>query len=228
MEIPTCYWQVKMFAFIYFMYFIFIPENWSCLVTNASLSAVSELIKTAFMVPNIVKLQTSPYCLFQSVYVRCAADWFTFIPTPRRGNPHGPGGMHLKVNESLLWKGAFKAFWCVPWHCQHHGLIKVNQGLSIFVNTYIHTYMTAVVGKSTCSGFWIVLYMFCHGQNYVRNIYQGDFSLNSPRISDRFDTKFTTVVQHVQIEQNLQKFEDQKFANFLNLEQVNFRVALVT
>ena len=47
---------------------------------------------------------------------------------------------------------------------------------------------------------------------------------NDGRISVYSDTKYTTILQ---IEQILHNFEDQKFANFLNLEQVNFRVALV-
>ena len=41
------------------------------------------------------------------------------------------------------------------------------------------------------------------------------------RISGYFDTKFITALQ---IEQILHKFEDQKFAHFFNLKQVNFRV----
>ncbi len=44
------------------------------------------------------------------------------------------------------------------------------------------------------------------------------------RISWYFDTKYMTILR---IEQILHKFEDQQFANFLNLEQVNFRVTLV-
>ena len=39
-----------------------------------------------------------------------------------------------------------------------------------------------------------------------------------------FDTKYMSILQ---IEQILHNFEDQKFANFLNLEQVNFRMTLI-
>ncbi len=39
-----------------------------------------------------------------------------------------------------------------------------------------------------------------------------------------FDTKYMTVLR---IEQILHNFEDQKFVNFFNLEQVDFRVTLV-
>ena len=40
-----------------------------------------------------------------------------------------------------------------------------------------------------------------------------------------FDTKYMTVFR---IEHILHYFEDQKIANFFNLEQVNFRMTLVT
>ncbi len=43
-------------------------------------------------------------------------------------------------------------------------------------------------------------------------------------ISGCFDTKYMTVLR---IEHILRNFEDQKFANFVNLEQVNFCVTLV-
>ena len=45
------------------------------------------------------------------------------------------------------------------------------------------------------------------------------------RKSGYFDTKYMTVLG---IEPMLHNFEDQKFANFLNLKQVNFRMTLVT
>ena len=48
--------------------------------------------------------------------------------------------------------------------------------------------------------------------------------MKDARISGYFDTKYMTVLR---IEQILHNFEDQKLANFLNLEQVNFRVTLV-
>ncbi len=47
--------------------------------------------------------------------------------------------------------------------------------------------------------------------------------MKEARISGYFDTKCMT---ELQIEQTLHNFEDQKFANFFNLEQVNFRVTL--
>ena len=47
------------------------------------------------------------------------------------------------------------------------------------------------------------------------------------QISGYFDTKYMTVRPIEQIERMLLNFEDQKIANFLNLEQVNFRVTLV-
>ena len=56
-----------------------------------------------------------------------------------------------------------------------------------------------------------------------RKIQRGYF-LKDYRISCYFDTKYMTVLQ---IEKILHNFEDQKFANFLNLERVNFRVTLV-
>ena len=49
--------------------------------------------------------------------------------------------------------------------------------------------------------------------------------MKDARISGYFDTKYMTLLR---IEQILHNFEDQKFANFFNLEQVNFRVTLVT
>ena len=48
--------------------------------------------------------------------------------------------------------------------------------------------------------------------------------MKDERILGYFDTKYMTVLR---IEQILHNFEGQKFANFLNLEQVNFRVTLV-
>ena len=48
--------------------------------------------------------------------------------------------------------------------------------------------------------------------------------MKDAQISGYFDTKYMTVLW---IEQILHYFEDQKFANFFNLEQVNFRVTLV-
>ena len=53
---------------------------------------------------------------------------------------------------------------------------------------------------------------------------RGVISCKNARISGYFDTKYMTVLR---VEQILHNFEDQKFANFLNLEQVNFRMTLV-
>ena len=44
------------------------------------------------------------------------------------------------------------------------------------------------------------------------------------RISCYFDTKYMTILR---IEQILHNCEDQKIANFFNLEQVNFHMTLV-
>ncbi len=82
----------------------------------------------------------------------------------------------------------------------------------------------SVVGKSTCSGFKTGLYICYHGGNAVRYIKQRDYFLKYAWISGYFDTKYMTVLR---IEQILHNFEDQKFAHFLYLEQVNFRVTLV-
>ncbi len=82
----------------------------------------------------------------------------------------------------------------------------------------------SVVGKSTCSGFKTGLYIYYHGGNAVMYIKQRDYFLKDARISGYFDTKYMTVLR---VEQILHNFEDQKFANFLNLEQVNFRMTLV-
>ncbi len=48
--------------------------------------------------------------------------------------------------------------------------------------------------------------------------------MKDARISGYFDTKYVTVLR---IEQILHSFGDQKFTNFFNLEQVDFRVTLV-
>ncbi len=45
--------------------------------------------------------------------------------------------------------------------------------------------------------------------------------MKAARISGYFDTKYMTVLL---IEQILHNFEDQKFANFFNLQQVDFRM----
>ncbi len=48
--------------------------------------------------------------------------------------------------------------------------------------------------------------------------------MKDARISDYFDTTYMTVLRMEQISHN---FEDQKFANFFNIEQVNFGMTLV-
>ena len=48
--------------------------------------------------------------------------------------------------------------------------------------------------------------------------------MNDARISGYFHTKYITILR---IEQILDNFEDQNFANFFNLKQVNYRVTLV-
>ena len=53
---------------------------------------------------------------------------------------------------------------------------------------------------------------------------QRGYVIKDTRISGYFDTKYMTVLR---IEQILHNFEDQKIANFFNLEQVNFRLTLV-
>ena len=49
--------------------------------------------------------------------------------------------------------------------------------------------------------------------------------MKDARISGYFDTKYMTVLR---IEQILYTFEDQKFANFINLEQVNWHSSFVS
>ena len=83
----------------------------------------------------------------------------------------------------------------------------------------------SVVGKSTCSGSKTGLYISYHGGNDVRHIKQRGYFLKEAQISGYFDTKYMTVLRTVQI---LHNFEDQKFANFFNVEQVNFRMTLVS
>ncbi len=86
------------------------------------------------------------------------------------------------------------------------------------------SYMMSVVGKSTCSGLKTGLYISYHGGNAVRCIKQRGYFVKDGRISGYFDTKYMTLLRKQQI---LCNFEDQKIANFLNLEQVNFRMTLV-
>ena len=62
--------------------------------------------------------------------------------------------------------------------------------------------MMSVVGKSTCSGFKIGLYISYHGGTAVRYIKQGGYFLNDGRTSGYFDTKYLTVVQIEQILHN--------------------------
>ncbi len=85
--------------------------------------------------------------------------------------------------------------------------------------------MMSVVGKLTCSGFKTVLYISYHGGNAVRYIKQCGYFMKDGRMSGYFGTKYMSILQ---IEQILHNFEDRKFANFFNLERVNFCVTLVT
>ncbi len=82
----------------------------------------------------------------------------------------------------------------------------------------------SVVGKSTCSGLKTGLYISYHGANAVKYTKQRGYFMKDDRIPGYFDTKYLTLLQ---IEQIWHNFEDQKLANFFNLEQVNFRVTLV-
>ena len=84
--------------------------------------------------------------------------------------------------------------------------------------------MMSVLGKSTCSGFKQGLYISYHGGNAVKYIKQRGYFLKDARIPGYFDTKYMTVLQTEQI---LHNFNDRKFANFCNLEEVNFRVTFV-
>ena len=85
-------------------------------------------------------------------------------------------------------------------------------------------HMMSVVGKSTCSGFKTGLYISYHGGNAVSYINQRSYFLKNGLISGYFDTEYMTVLQTEHI---LHNFEDQKIANFFNIEQVNFHVTLV-
>ncbi len=84
--------------------------------------------------------------------------------------------------------------------------------------------MMSVVGKSTCSGFKTGMYISYHGENAVMYIKKRDYFMKDGRISGYSDTKYMRVLRTEPI---LHYFEDQKSANFFNLEQVNFRVTLV-
>ena len=88
----------------------------------------------------------------------------------------------------------------------------------------LHMQCMSVVGKSTCSGFLTGSYISYHGGNAVRYIKQRGYFLKNGRIPGYFDTKYMKVLR---IEQILHSFEDQKIANFLYLEQVDFRVTLI-
>ena len=81
-----------------------------------------------------------------------------------------------------------------------------------------------VVGKSTCSGLKTGLYISYHGRNAVRYIKERSYFQKDGRISGYFDTKYMAILR---IEQILHNFEDQEFAHFSNLKQVNFRMTLV-
>ena len=76
------------------------------------------------------------------------------------------------------------------------------------------SHMMSVVGKLTCSGFKTGLYISYHGGNVVRYVKERGYCMKDARISGYIGTKYMTVLR---IEQILHNFEDQKFANFLNL-----------
>ncbi len=82
----------------------------------------------------------------------------------------------------------------------------------------------SVVGKWTCSDSKTGLYKSYHSCNAVRYIKQRSYFLKDGLIPGYFGTKYMTVLQ---IEQILHNFEDQKIANFFNLEHVNFSMTLV-
>ena len=84
--------------------------------------------------------------------------------------------------------------------------------------------MMGAVGKSTCSRLKTGLNISYRDGNTIRYIKHRGYFIKDGRISDYFDTKYVTVLR---IEQLLHNFEDQKIANFLNLEQVNFCVTLI-
>ena len=63
-----------------------------------------------------------------------------------------------------------------------------------------------------------------HGSTYPIMVEEEELFPEDGRISGYFDTKYIAVLQ---IEQLLHNFNNQKNANFFNLEQVNFRVTLV-
>ena len=67
-------------------------------------------------------------------------------------------------------------------------------------------------------------YLSYHGRDAVMYIKQRGYFMKEARNSGYFDTKYMTVLR---IEQIVHDFEDKKFANFLNLEQVNFCMTLV-
>ncbi len=82
----------------------------------------------------------------------------------------------------------------------------------------------SVVGKSTCSGLKPWMYISYHGGN-VASVSNREFILrNMVEFLVIFDTKHMIFLR---IEQLLHNFEDQKIANFFNIEQINFRMTLV-
>ncbi len=60
--------------------------------------------------------------------------------------------------------------------------------------------------------------------NHVKFTEQGNYFLESDRISDYFGTKYTIAVHK---ELALWNFEDEKIGDFFNLEQVHFRMTLI-
>ncbi len=88
--------------------------------------------------------------------------------------------------------------------------------MALIFSLYIR-HMMSVVGKSTFSGFKTGFYMSYHGGSTVTYIKQRGYFMKDAKISGYFHTKYMTLLQTEQI---LQNFEDQRFANFFNLEQV--------
>ncbi len=66
--------------------------------------------------------------------------------------------------------------------------------------------------------------MSYHSESSLQPINKKMYFLNACRISGYFDTKITTIVQ---IEPSLQKSEDPKIDNILNLERVYFLMTRV-
>ena len=111
----------------------------------------------------------------------------------------------------------YQCHWCILAPCRSPGIL-----WTIYPETNIN--VMSFVAKSTCSGFKTGLYISYHGGNTARYIKKRGCHMKDVRISGYFDTKYMTVLW---IEQILHTFEDDRFANFFNGEQVNFRMTLI-